>query len=198
MNDIPETPLVPTIKNAAQVALEIYNILEPLPAEVRTRAIHAALASLGESAPLPATKSLSLNEPHEFSDTSEMPLGAKARKWCQRNNLGAKHLEEIFHFTGETVEIIASAVPGSSKKEMTVNCYLLEGVRGLLKNDEPKISDGEVILLCKRLAAYDKNNHPTFRKSVGNRMTGDKANLFLTGPGENAAADLIKQMAVKP
>lgn len=198
MSDVLELNIGPVTKNAAQVALEIYNILEPLPTDLRSRAIQAALASLGEPMPLVATKIQPTAEFPEQVDISEKPLGPKARKWCQRHNLGAQQLEEIFHFTAETIEIIASAVPGSSKKDMTANCYLLEGVRGLLKNDEPKIIDSEVIQLCKRLAAYDKNNHTTFRKSVGNRMTGDRANLTLTGPGENAAAELVKQMVVKP
>jgi hypothetical protein len=102
-------------------------------------------------------------------------------------------LEEVF-LLADRIEISASSVPGASKREMTVNCYLLVGLKNLLKADIPSIDDGDAIAECKRMAAYDKNNHTTNRQSVGNKMSGTRPNFMLTGPGETAVAVLIKQM----
>ncbi|MDY6948272.1 MAG: hypothetical protein SXG53_21400, partial [Pseudomonadota bacterium] len=83
-------------------------------------------------------------------------------------------------------------------KEMAVNCYLLCGIKGLLREDIPSLDDSDAIAVCKRLAAYDKNNHTTNRQSAGNKMSGNRPTFTLTGPGESAAAELIKQMARAP
>lgn len=184
----------PSSKNAAQVALELFNILEPLPPDLRKRAIQSALASLGESFSAAPNFGHAPDGANLVGDMSDTQLGPKARKWCQRNNFTMSQLEEVFHFGEDKVEVTANEISGNSKKDKTVNCYLLEGIRGLLQSDEPKVDDGAAIALCKRLAAYDKNNHTSFRKSVGNRMTGDKSIQVLTGPGEKAAAELVKQM----
>ncbi len=128
----------------------------------------------------------------EFAD---LELGPKALKWIQKHGITRSMLEEVFHLTSGDVAITASAVPGASKREMTISCYLLCGVRGLLKNDVPSLDEGEAVAVCKRLTAYDRNNHTTNRLAVGNRMSGAKPTFTLTGPGETAAADLLKRMA---
>lgn len=184
-------------KSPAELGLEIYNILSPYPADVRQRAVQAALVALGEVL-LPqrnlgaGTGAQQVDVTSEFGD---LQLGPKALRWAQKHGLTRTMFDEVFHFTNGGVDVIATEVPGASKREMTVNCYLLLGARGLLKGDVPSLDDNDAIALCKRLAVYDKNNHTTNRLAVGNKMTGTKPAFALTGPGEAAAADLIKQMA---
>ena len=103
-------------------------------------------------------------------------------------------LDEVFHLADERMEIIASSVPGANRREMAVNCYLLCGIRGLLMTDVPSLDESEAIAVCKRLTAYDKNNHTGNRNAVGNKMSGTRPTFTLTGPGEAAAAELIKHM----
>jgi hypothetical protein len=126
---------------------------------------------------------------------AEMNLGVKALKWIQKNGITRPMLDEVFHKTEAGVEVTAAMVPGVSKREMTVNVYLLSGIRGLLQTDVSTFDDSDAITLCKRLTAYDKNNHPANRQAVGNRMTGTKPTFTLTAPGETAAGDLLKLMA---
>jgi hypothetical protein len=68
-------------------------------------------------------------------------------------------LEEVFHLSGG-MDIIANSIPGSSRREMTVNCYLLTGIRGLLISDVPVIEESEAIAVCKRM-----NNFARARQS---------------------------------
>ncbi len=181
-------------KNPAELALEIYKLLSPHPSEVRLRAVQSAMTSLGESGALPTKVLGTLGQ----SDTelSELNLGPRATKWAQRNGISRAMLEEVFHFLDGRVELTASSVPGASRREMTANCYLLTGLRGLLGSDTPSFDDGDAISECKRMAAYDKNNHTANRQSVGNKMSGTRPKFTLTGPGETAAAELVKQMTV--
>jgi len=184
-------------KNPAELALDLYNLLVPHPSDVRVRAIQSVMASLGESA-LPQRQgsggSQGLADPNASGDFADLKIGPKALKWVQKHGVTRAMLDEIFHLSGSDFDITASSVPGASKKEMTVNCYLLEGLRGLLKSDVGALDDGDSIALCKRLTAYDKNNHTTNRSAVGNRMSGTRPHFTLTGPGETAAAELVKLM----
>lgn len=183
-------------KNPAELALEIYKLLFPHSSETRVRAMQSAMTSLGEVAVLSkaGANPSSSETAQAHGELDDLRLGPKALKWAQRHAITRAMLEEVFHFLDGRVEITASSIPGASKREMTANCYLLVGLRSLLKSDLPSIDDGEAIAECKRMAAYDKNNHTTNRQSVGNKMSGNRPNFTLTGPGETAAAELVKQM----
>lgn len=179
-------------QNPAELALTIYNLLAPHESEVRRRVMQSAMTLLGETAVgASVTAADAQASSGEFDD---LKLGPRALKWIQRYAISRPMLDELFHLTGDDIDIIANTVPGASRREMTVNCYLLSGVRGLLKDDLPSLDEGETIAVCKRLTAYDKNNHTTNRQAVGNRMSGSRPTFTLTGPGEAAAAELIKQM----
>jgi hypothetical protein len=180
------------MKSPAELSLEIYNILFPFESEVRQRVIQSALTLLGETLLAPVGRSAALQSTVIGFD--DVKVGPKAMKWLQKHALTREMLDEIYHFTDGAVEIIASSVPGASKREMTVNCYLLSGIRGLLKDDAPSLDETETIAICKRLTAYDKNNHTANRQFVGNKMSGNKPTFTLTGPGETIAAELIRQM----
>jgi hypothetical protein len=180
--------------NPAELALQIYNLLFPHDSELRRRVMQSAMTLLGEDAVQPAAP---LADVQSTSGVFEdLRLGPKASKWIQRHAVTRQMLDEVFHLTGDRIDIIASSVPGASKREMTVNCYLLCGIRGLLKDDVPSIDESEAVSVCKRLTAYDKNNHTTNRLAVGNKMSGSRPTFTLTGPGEAAAADLVKQMGI--
>lgn len=183
------------LKNPAELALEIYKLLFPHPSETRLRAVQSAMTSLGENAVLPKDGGAKGSIAAGNADLEEFNLGPRAMKWAQKNGINRTILEEVFNFVNGQVEISASSVPGASKREMTANCYLLSGLRSLLKDDIPAFLDGDAIAECKRMAAYDKNNHTSNRQSVGNRMSGTRPSFALTGPGETAAAELLKQMA---
>ncbi len=186
----------------AEVAVELYKLLLPHTSVVRQRAVRAAMESLGESF---GSHLSTLNPrgadstPADGEDASgpfaDLKIGPRAARWLQRSGITRPMLDELFHVTDSGVEVTASSVPGGSKREMTLNCYLLCGIRGLLADDTPALHDSEAIALCKRMAAYDKNNHTTYRTSIGNKMSGTRPNFMLTGPGETSAAQLVRLMA---
>lgn len=193
LNATADSSATPTM-NAAELALELFKLLSPYSPELRQRAVQAALAALGEPSGAQAQVPSGLAAAG-LEDFGDLKLGPKALKWLQKNRISRAMLDEVFHVGDGHVEVTASSVPGISKREMTLACYLLAGVRGLLEVDTPTLEEKETVALCKRLTAYDKNNHPTHRSAVGNRMTGAKPTFTLTGPGENAAAELVKQIA---
>ena len=69
------------------------------------------------------------------------------------------------------------------------------GIKSLLQNGEPTISDEEARKFCQDLGCFDSPNHAAAVKELGNKTTGNKKNGFvLTAPGQREAAELLKQM----
>lgn len=182
------------------VTAAMFDLLEPLESEDRKKCVKAAMVLLGEDFAVAASPEV--GPPAETVGTgnghvavaSTRQLGEKVKRWMVQHKVTDAHLDQIYHIDG-TVELIAHSVPGATKKEKTINCYLLVGVRSLIQNDEPKFSDKEGMEFCQITQAYDKNNHTTNRQALSNRVSGDRRTGFtLTVPGLRDAANLIKSM----
>lgn len=180
-------------KNIAAVTTNLYELLEPMPDDDRLRVVKAVFALLDQQLPGSPNHgdAAGADEPRD-----EPPVGPKSRSWAKRHKLGLHDLERIFYFHDGTVALHVTEVPGDSKKEKTVNCYLLQGTRSFLESDAASIDESVTLSFCKHVGAYDKNNHTTNRAAVANRMTGSRKEGFeLTGPGLKAAGDLISEIA---
>lgn len=186
-------------KTTTQAAGLLVETLEPFSSEDRMKCIRAAMVLLGEDGGLPLGKTESHAEhrqaPVVNGRLGEPTIGGeKLRRWMVQHQVTEDQLNQIYHING-TVELIADAVPGRSKKDKTINCYLLVGVRALIQNDEPKFADKEAMEFCQITLAYDKNNHTANRQALSNRASGDRVSGFtLTVPGLRDAANLIKEM----
>ena len=174
-----------------EITAKLCDILEKLDPDDRRKVVSAALTLLGSPQASDAGAIDALNE------ETDVAVGVNARRWMQQNRISADSLQEIFHIDGGVVEVIASDVPGSSKRSKTRSCYLLSGIRALLGNDQPNFSESDAVELCKHVACYDSPNHANTRKELGNQIRGTKdAGYSLSAPGLRAAAELIKSMFV--
>ena len=188
-------------KNLAEVTSAVFAILESLSPAERRRVVSATFALLGDDAPsseLSSAPPRSGGRADDFEHAyDEAGFDAKIQKWLRQNNLSSHELGEVFHFSGGRVEIIASELPGESKRERTAQSYLLEGFRAFLETGETKFSDDAAMQLTKRFGAFDTNNHSANRRSLGNNLSGSRhAGFELPQPGLRSAAALVKQMAV--
>ncbi len=189
-------------KPITQVTTELYELLEPLPSDDRRRSLAAAMALLNEEFDLGGKKQAGRSQGGDRTrrETPDVGtgLGDNATRWMIQNKLNREALDQMFHINSGKTELIASDVPGKSRKEKTVSCYLLVGIRNLLSSDEPQFGDKEALEFCHLTDAYDKNNHTANRNALGNRVSGDRTSGFnLTVPGLRDAAKLIKEMADK-
>jgi hypothetical protein len=138
-------------------------------------------------------------EPNHGPGTSEAcvdDLGPRASRWMRQTGLTRDQLEQVFHFRGDDVSVIGT-IPGQHASDRVANCYLLEGVRALLATDAPSFTDVAARELCRTARCYDATNHSKRLAKFENRITGDAARGWtVTGPGLNAAAELIKETAI--
>lgn len=183
-------------KNITEVTGEVFELLTPLSSEDRKRVVNAAFILLGESA-----SASDLSTPDKTKVTTVAGLGnegfgPKARQWLTQHRLTPEKLDRVFYFQNGKVDIHLNTVAGAGRKEQTINCYLLVGTKAFLESDTPAFLDGDAITLCKHTLAYDKNNHTTNRKALGNYVTGSRQDGFsLTGPGLKAAAELLLRIS---
>lgn len=179
-------------KNITETMTEMVNLLSPLKSDDRQRVIQAAMTLLGESPIAPAGKTASREEEAHVL-TGDLP--SRAKVWTRQNGISVDAIDQVYQVDGESVEVIAGSVPGNSKKEQTLNAYVLAGISRLLASGEPSFDDKLARSLCDTFGCYDPTNHATHMKGKGNRFAGSKTTGWkLTGPGLTHAAALIKQM----
>jgi hypothetical protein len=182
-------------KSIPEAASDLYNLLEPLEVAERSRVIQAALAMLGENSLTSSPLNSKQLKDEVIGQSLSKPVGPKAERWIRQFKVDRSALDELYHIDDTTVDLISTDVPGKSTREKTVNCYLLVGIRNFLANDEPKFDDKEAVDFCQSVGAYDRNNHTSNRNSLGNLVSGNRANGFtLTIPGQREAAQLVRTM----
>ena len=179
--------------NIPKTAAAVFDLLDPLESDDRQKVIRGALAMLGD----PVSGGASTAGVYTEDDSVDINgLGPRARKWLQKYSISSEQLEHVFHFDGGNVELLDIEVPGNSKRQQTVNSYLLVGAKQFIATDEPKFDDKSAMEYCKRNGCHDSANHATNRNAIGNRVSGSKNTGYsLSVPGLKEAADVIKQAA---
>ena len=175
--------------------------LEVLTPDEQKRAIAGLLAIRGETAlQIGASKSdsppfngggeFNKNAPHEqVGDVSSV-----GRNWIKKNNLTQAQIEEVFHVEKGKVTLILGAGIGKSKREHTINSYLLTGAAMMLETGSSDFADDIARQNCITIGCYDAPNHSKYLKEFGNKITGSKSGGWkLTAPGLTTAASLLKR-----
>jgi hypothetical protein len=174
---------------------KVVQILTPLSSEDRARLISAAFAILGDEVPNVVSKNVALKVGADAEGSD--PLGdlpVRARAWMKQANISAAELQEVFHLSEGSAEMI-TAVPGKNKKEQTYNAYILTGVGQLLLTGNATFSDKAARALCESSGCYDNANHSASIRDRGNEFTGSKEKGWtLTAPGLKRAAEIVKEL----
>ena len=119
------------------------------------------------------------------------PSDAKS-KWMARYNVSEEELEEVFHFREDGTFDIHD-VPGTSKKEKTLNTYTLTGLGRYLATGQKTFDNSLARGFCNSIGIDDATNHATHLKQIGAELGGDKKRGFtLTNVGLKRGAELVK------
>lgn len=188
--------------NATQSIVEaipkIVEILVPLAPEERQRAISAALIVLGEPAKAHETRAQQ-GRSDQPVDIPNEGISPKATSWMRKNQITRDQLDHVFSIDEEGIDVIASRLPGKSRRQQTLEAYVLCGVTALLRSGEPNFANLDARKLCQRVGCYDAANHSNYLKGFGNLIHGSKDSGWkLTNPGLNEAARIIRQLTEMP
>jgi hypothetical protein len=179
---------------AVEVLPKLVELLAALPTLEREKAISAAKILLADST------SSSTSEDHQRSHgdaggESIDGFSGKAVSWTRKNGLSREQLDQLFSIEDNTFDVIAAKMPGRSKRQQTVEAYIMCGLKSFLQTGEPNFTDKEGRQLCQKVGCYDSPNHYNHIKAFGNRIGGSKDGGWkLTNPGLSEAARIVKEL----
>jgi len=183
-------------QSAATAALTtIIKELTPLTSEDRHRIVNAAMTFLGEPTVLPKQKSAAGGAAEEIDDHANGDRSAQTSRWMSQHSVSGEELDQVFHFHPDGTFVLLDA-PGSSKREQTLNTYILTGLGNYLAVNDRAFDDATARAFCDKIGCYDQANHASHLKNRGPEFTGDKNKGYsLTNPGLKRGATLVKEMA---
>lgn len=182
-------------QNVATNALTtIIGALTPLSSEERHRIVNAAMMFFGEPTVLPKERA-SPGGKEEADGALDGDRPAHVAQWMKQNGVSDEELDQVFHFNDDgSVDLLDA--PGGSKKEKTLNTYILTGLGKYLATKERTFDDATARAFCDTFGCYDQANHSVYLKSRGPEFTGDKNKGFsLTNPGIKRGGALVKEVA---
>jgi hypothetical protein len=177
--------------------MAIIDHLKPLESEVRRRTVDAAMTFLGETIKPPArdTGEGAAAEASEAEDEGTYSKGV--RQWMKKYDVTGDQMDRVFLFKEDGSFDIHDVPSGSSKKEQTLNTYILTGLGAFLSTGERKFDDATARNWCKRVGCYDEANHSsTVKGNKGGEFSGDKKPGYtITNIGLKRGAELVKELA---
>lgn len=100
----------------------------------------------------------------------------------------------VFHFDGSSYLIIVQDLKEKAKAKKQVKLALLLGIKELLETGEASISKEALIDICKKYAAYDSPNFSSNMRKHKNLFLAKDDGWSLTMPGQEKAAEIIKEL----
>jgi hypothetical protein len=168
----------------------LVDLLAGLSPDEQKRAISATMILLG-SAPLAEAA------PAQFppQDAPIDGISAKAAAWMKKYNISTDQMGQVFAISPEEVDVIAAGMPGDSKRQQTLEAYVICGLRSFTREGEGRFDDRDARTLCQKLGCYDSPNHSNYMKAFGNLLVGSKDSGWkLTNPGFERAAQIVKHL----
>jgi hypothetical protein len=170
---------------------KIIELLRPLNTEDRRRIVEAALVFLGgtpTAAERTSTTMASAGEDVSYPD--------QAKKWMEQHSVSPDELDRVFHLPGDGSFDIHDA-PGKSKKEKTLNTYVLTGLGKFLTTGDRTFENAMARGFYEKIGCYDQANHAVhLKKNKGGEFSGDKNKGYtLTSVGMKRGAALVKELA---
>lgn len=177
--------------DSTQALTQLIKILQPLSSEDRHRNIDAALTFLGEK-PLAAADNQPNAHPAGVIDANQPPgIAARMKQYEITNELA----EHVFDFNADGGFAILD-VPGKSKRDQTLNVYILTGLGTFLATGERRFADDLARANCDTHSCLDSANHAKTLGAKHPEFNGDKASGWqITVPGIRRGAVLIKEVA---
>jgi hypothetical protein len=178
-------------KSVLAAVPKLVEVLTPLSAEDRQRAISATMILFGQP---PATSiAFSKLEAHKEHLEPSGGISGKAIGWMKKNSITQEQLEHSFCIETDSIDVIAARMPAKGKRQQTVQAYVICGLKSFLKTGDPAFTDAEGRELCGKVGCYDVANHSNYRKAFGNWFSGSKESGWrLSNPGLSEAAKIVK------
>lgn len=184
-------------KDPEEALLGLVRMLKPLSSEERHRAVSAAMTYLGETY-APNRQDGDVGRDGSGGGTAGPDLSTYPKavgKWMNQNGITSDELDQVVQFNGDGTFAIHD-VPGKTKKEQTLNVYIMAGVCTFLSTGERVFDDATARRFCEDVGCLDKANHAAILSGHGPEFSGDKNKGYnLSNIGLKKGAVLVKEFA---
>jgi hypothetical protein len=187
----------------------VYEALQPLDEQARERvwtyvSQRLAMRTTDERQDAPRTNPPKITSVEQQEPPGDDPgedggaldgVSPVAVKWMKRSGFSADCLSRVFSIGLDEIDLVASSVPGSSKRERLHNVFRLSAMAAYLSSGAARVSAEELKEACQHYDAYDVANHAKNLKALGREISGTKESGYtLTATGITGATKLIKDM----
>jgi hypothetical protein len=179
---------------AVEAVPKLVQILVALGPEDRQRAITAAMILIGQPL-VNDTHKATVTKSQEEDDIPSDGISPKAISWMKKNGITREQLDHVFSIEEDAIEVIAAKMLGASKRQQTVEAYVICGLGALLRTGEPNFTDKEARAVCSKVGCYDIGNHSNYVNALGNLVGGARdVGWKLSNPGLSKAAEIVKTL----
>lgn len=113
----------------------------------------------------------------------------------QSHDISRDEWTRVFHFDGKSFTIIVKNLKEKPTSKRQIKLGLLLGTKNLLETNEALVPKDILIDICKKYNAYDSPNFSTNMKKQKDLFLSQGNEWILTIPGQEQAADIIKELA---
>jgi hypothetical protein len=118
-----------------------------------------------------------------------------AQRWIRRSGLKVGELSSLFSLGVDEIDLIASSVPGDTKKDRMRSVFLLKGMAAYLGGGVARITHEQVKEACLHYDAFDSPNFARSVRQFAAEIGGSKEDGYtLTPRGLTAATELVRQI----
>ena len=134
---------------------------------------------------------------HEPTDsTVSQQQGHRGPIFLDQYQIPSLSISRVYHLNGESYRIIVKDLNERTISKKQVKLALLLGVGELLTEDSPVFSKDRLIEVCREYSAYDAPNFASHMKKQRDMFIAQGNGWSLTVPGQQRAAEAIKELAI--
>lgn len=120
--------------------------------------------------------------------------GMPKADFFSRYGITEEEWSRSFDFDGNSWSIIAK-LKAKERSTKQIQLALLLGIKSILEGTDPIIARASLVELCKYYATYDSPNFAKHMKKQKNLFSTRGKDWALTKPGQEEAAEVIKELA---
>lgn len=169
---------------------EVIEISDKCPDKYQVKCFEILLDSLVRGQTISASTQQAVTIGTPIKETSKT-----AQAFFTSHSISEEEWTRVFHFDGNEYQIIVNNLKEKGKAGKQVKLALLLGVKNMFETGSPDIPKGILIEMCKHYASHDSANFSSIMKKQKNIFLQKGKNWFLTIPGEDKAAEVIKDLA---
>ena len=143
------------------------------------------------------TPLFTMNGFHEPTDsTVSQQQGHRGPIFLDQYQIPSLSISRVYHLNGDSYRIIVKDLNERTISKKQVKLALLLGVGELLTADSPVFSKDRLIEACREYGAYDAPNFASHMKKQRDMFIAQGNGWSLTVPGQQRAAEAIKELGI--